>query len=415
MRCLIVDDASEKVSQISELLGREFGDESIKIETVASAYEAAQKMRGLTYDLLLIDLNLPLRSGNPPVADGGVKLLRQVMRATGELNRPLFIIGVTAFEEFAEKDMKDFSSQGWAMVHYDATSSSWESVLANHCRQIASIQRRYKNANDPNVDVCLCTALAEPELKACKDLLGSRIESLNRFGRSFDVYQIKADGISISCCLASATEMGVAGMSCLATQLICGLRPRICILTGICAGIKSAIGDIVVAESSLNYETGKYKQDQESLEVVFDPEPRYLTCSPRLLEAIRVFSSECKGEVLSLPARFPGTDAPKAPSVSIGPVACGAAVIESSDFVNDLRFQNRKLEGLEMESYGFYLACRNAFPGVEYAMIKAVCDTGRPPKEDRYQAYASYLSASFAIEFIKDLARRKSILLGNTQ
>lgn len=144
MRCLIVDDSAEKVTQISELLGREFGDEAVKIEAVGSVYEAAQKMREYAFDLLLVDLNLPIRANSNPVPDGGMKLLRQVMRATGNLKRPLFIVGVTAFEEFAEKDLKDFSSQGWAIVHYDASSSSWESTIANHCRQISAIQNRYR-------------------------------------------------------------------------------------------------------------------------------------------------------------------------------------------------------------------------------------------------------------------------------
>ncbi len=113
MRCLIVDDSPEKVSQISELLGREFGDGAVRIELAGSVYEAGQRMREYAYDLLLVDLNLPIRAGSPPVPDGGAKLLRQVMRATGDLKRPLFIVGVTAFEELAEKDLKDFSSQGW--------------------------------------------------------------------------------------------------------------------------------------------------------------------------------------------------------------------------------------------------------------------------------------------------------------
>ncbi len=413
MRCLIVDDSPEKASQISELLGREFGDGAVRIELAGSVYEAGQRMREYAYDLLLVDLNLPIRAGSPPVPDGGAKLLRQVMRATGDLKRPLFIVGVTAFEELAEKDLKDFSSQGWAIVHYDAASSSWESTIANHCRQISAIQGRYRYSNEPNVDVCICTALAEPELKACKDLLGSRVDSQNRFGRTFDIYEISAGGRSVTCALASATEMGIAGISSLATQMVCGLRPRIFFLTGICAGIKSEIGDIVIAESTLNYETGKYKQAEESIEVVFNPEPRYLNCTPRLLDALRTFSSERRADILGLPARFPGANAPKAPNVAIGPVACGAAVIESSAIIENLQFQNRKLEGLEMESYGFYLACRNAHPGVEYAMVKAVCDTGRPPKEDRYQAYASFLGSCFTIEFIKDLIARNSLLLGN--
>ena len=74
-------------------------------------------------------------------------------------------------------------------------------------------------------------------------------------------------------------------------------------------------------------------------------------------------------------------------------------MIESENTVQELKDQNRKIQGLEMESYGFYLACRNA-ADCNYLMIKAVCDSARPPKEDRYQAYCSFVVARFLQEFL---------------
>ncbi|GAA5508445.1 hypothetical protein [Novipirellula caenicola] len=411
LTCLVVDDDPDKASQIQEVVCREFGDDFVEIVCVGSAYEAGQRMRKSMFDLLFIDLNLPMRKDGEAVGDGGIKLLKQVMRATGKLIRPSFVVGITAFEDLASRDVKDFREQGWALIQYEADSAAWESTIANHCRQIAEIQKRYASSEVDHVDVCICTALAEPELRACKDIFSVKLKSVEKCGRNFDLYELIVGERKVSVCLASASEMGIASIASLTTQLICNFRPSVCLLLGICAGIRSEIGDLVIAESSVNYQTGKWEQADESLEAVFKQEPRYHTASPRILEALRCFNSERKDRILAIPSAFRGVDPPKAPATNIGPVACGAAVIESEQIVGDLQFQNRKLEGLEMESYGFYVACRNAYPGLEYAMIKAVCDTGRPPKRDEFQSYASFLSAEYAIAFLRDLVERDSNLL----
>lgn len=409
--CLIVDDDEGKAQQIAEVVIREFGEEAVSTVRAASAYEASQHMRRTMFDLLFIDLNLPMRKGESASGDGGLKLLKQVMRATGSLIRPSFVVGITAFEELAARDVKDFREQGWALVQYDVGSETWESTIANHCRQLEEIRKRYSATDAEDVDVCICTALAEPELIACKDLFQGNLRTIERGGRTFEIGELQIADRSIRVCLASASEMGIASMSSLTTQLICYFKPKLCILLGICAGIRSEIGDVVIAESSLNYQTGKWEEEEGTFEAVFKHEPRYHTASARTLEALRRFVSDRKEKILAIPAGFRAIKPNRAPAVSVGPVACGASVVESRQIVGELEFQNRKLEGLEMESYGFYVACRNAYPGLEYAMIKAVCDTGRPPKEDKYQAYASFLSAKFGYEFVMYLIESNSNIL----
>lgn len=132
--------------------------------------------------------------------------------------------------------------------------------------------------------------------------------------------------------------------------------------------------------------SGNWTQEDEEGEAVFAPEPRYLNASTQIVDALKKYKDDRASEILELPAKFTGGGAPKQPVLSFGPVASGAAVIESGNIVDGLMYQNRKLEGQEMESYGFYLACRHGHRSLEYAMIKSVCDRGRPPRRTPRQS-----------------------------
>ena len=178
IRSLIVDDEETKVAQISSVIKHEFGDENVEIVSVDNVYDAAVEMRGIAFDLLLIDLNLPMRKGNEPSADGGMKLLRQVARGTDGLQKPSFVVGLTSFEDLAKKNLAEFQLQGWALVQYQVESNSWEQTVANQCQHVAVVQRRYspgKTECEQSVDVCICTALPEPELTLVIDLFALQL------------------------------------------------------------------------------------------------------------------------------------------------------------------------------------------------------------------------------------------------
>ena len=271
----------------------------------------------------------------------------------------------------------------------------------NQCQHLADVKMRYQSSNTSteSFDVCICTALAEPELKPLIEVFNLSPQTYEGDVTRYSQGYLSASKTNVSICAASAPEMGVSAMACLTTKMLARFRPKVCFLVGICAGINAEIGDIVVAESSFTYETGKVVQEAGELEAIFHPNPRYLPASPGCIEAVRQFNSEKAVQIRAIASEFTTVDPPKIPAVEIGPVACGAAVIESENMVQELKDQNRKIQGLEMESYGFYLACRNA-ADCNYLMIKAVCDSARPPKEDGYQAYCSFIVARFLQEFL---------------
>ena len=351
---------------------------------------------------MVIDVNLPLRDKEGPASDGGTKLMRQVGRGTGNMIRPAFVVGITGYPDLVAEAAATFAEHGWAMLTYAANSSKWEESLANQCKHVWSYRERLlASASSHLCDAVIVTALAEPELDAVRQ----RPCKFETHANPLDTARYYKGTIAhgrgeLSVVAVSAPEVGNAASAVVTSKAICMFRPKACVLVGICAGIDAQIGDLAVAEFALHYESGKYTEG-EGGKAVFKPHPRYQPASPRMLEAIRRHNIDRAADNLGLPAAWPGNCPKNSPVVHVGPVASGAAVVENAGMVEGFKFRDRKLIALEMESYGFYLACKHALsPAPEFVMVKAVCDTVRPPKLDEYQKYAAFLSSSYVLAFL---------------
>src|SRR5690348_10088002 len=91
---LIVDDDQRKLDAVSELL-RSLG---LRVENITVVKDAAAARRALQehyYDILLLDVLLPARSGARPSGDVSVDLLRQIIE-DGTTPAPTHILGITA-------------------------------------------------------------------------------------------------------------------------------------------------------------------------------------------------------------------------------------------------------------------------------------------------------------------------------
>ena len=81
-------------------------------------------------------------------------------------------------------------------------------------------------------------------------------------------------------------------------------------------------------------------------------------------------------------------------------MASGAAVLENRPLIQQITAHQRKVIGIEMETYGVFMACRCCSEPRPLAMsIKSICDFGDSNKTDNYQAYAAYTSAQYLYEF----------------
>ena len=81
-------------------------------------------------------------------------------------------------------------------------------------------------------------------------------------------------------------------------------------------------------------------------------------------------------------------------------MACGSQVIANSSIMDKILQDNRKMLALEMESYGFLLACESI--DIPAFVAKSICDFADSEKGDEAHKYASYTSASFVFKFVEE-------------
>jgi CheY-like chemotaxis protein len=67
-------------------------------------------MEARRYDLLVLDINLPLRRETQPVRDGGLRLLKQLQLGGPRLKYPEHIIGLTEYPELYDEFVRDFTT-----------------------------------------------------------------------------------------------------------------------------------------------------------------------------------------------------------------------------------------------------------------------------------------------------------------
>jgi len=173
-------------------------------------------------------------------------------------------------------------------------------------------------------------------------------------------------------------------------------------MAGITAGVKDSglkYGDIVVAEESWDAWKGKIVTDDKGQQE-FKPSPHHIPLDAGLKEKLEAFLGGQKEMIAGIPTRWRGNRSDHPLSVGIGPVVSGASVVENAEIVTKVVGQNRKVLGIDMETYGLYCAARIVpQPQPKVLSAKSVSDFGIPPKTDEFQRYAAFTSAQFIYEF----------------
>jgi DNA-binding response OmpR family regulator len=78
MNILIVDDNNDKIAKIVSVINTV--SENFNIDTVIDSISAQIQLKQTKYDLLILDLLLPIRPSQEPVPNGGELLLKEITR-----------------------------------------------------------------------------------------------------------------------------------------------------------------------------------------------------------------------------------------------------------------------------------------------------------------------------------------------
>jgi nucleoside phosphorylase len=256
-------------------------------------------------------------------------------------------------------------------------------------------------------DVGIVCALQYPELEAVVKATGGH-ESWSVVGdaRLTHVYRetkvATIENKPLRIVATTSTSMGLTAAAIATTQLVYQFRPRLVAMIGIAAGTHSAnkqFGDVLVADPSVDYNSGKVITQGGIRE--FQPDPYPIGLNPRLRSLLQKYRGQHHPLFDEIRNRWTGPT-PSAPnSLHVGPVGAADQVIDDASRIIEIQKNWRKLIGVEMETYGVYRAVlESPEPKPRSVSFKAVCDFAAE-KSDSWQEYAAFMAAEFAIEFIK--------------
>ena len=403
MKILIVDDSGEKTRSICSVIRKKYDESEVKIDSVLTIIEAKKKLKDkeVLYDLMILDLNLPLNFDSTPDLDATLKFVKEINNQDNIYNLPRVSIGLTAYDELEIEARQQFQRCAWTIIKYSDTEDSWKQTLLD-------ILFYTKNHNPVNkVDVCIVTALYVPEATTFmkyvdwewsqKTLLGSRL-----FG--YKGCFTDKEGNKKSIILCPVLENGMLHTSITTTKLIQLFNPKLMVMTGICAGIKSQseYGDIVDAQSAWNYNEGKMEKAGGTIR--FHPSPLHSNIRKSLSDNLQFFINDHKDSINQINTLFDDNSVVNnAITITMGGVATGSAVLNDDQTILETYQRNKRLKGIDMEISAFYVSCESAdYNNLDFFAVKSISDFGDGNKDDYYQEYASFTSAKFVEKYIME-------------
>lgn len=397
MKILIVDDKPDRVATLVSYLSANTECEPSGIEVAVDGLSARDALMKDVYDLLILDVVLPFRSGEEPTEQTAVGLLTE-LTDTENLTRPRHIIGLTAYEAAEWAVASEFRSRAWVLVRENSLNDDWLQTIGSAVRYIMGQEQR-EDDRDHLIDVVIITAL-QVEMEAVRRLPWNWTPDIALDdSQFFSQGTFLSGGQERSVVAAVSGRMGMVSAAILASKLIKRFRPRLIAMPGICAGVrdKAKLGDVICADMSWDYQSGKHVSTQNALNG-FLMDPHFIPADAFVSARVAQLSND---EAVSLSVWrgwHPKRDAP--PKLLRGPVASGSAVLADRQFTESIRLQQRKLLAVEMELYGVFFAAEQAPRPKPVALgMKSVCDFADEEKSDELQSYAAYTSACYLQEF----------------
>lgn len=402
LNVLLLEDDPSKKNRLLALLNRN-KELFERVDTALCTSDALRLMRERQYDLLIADVVVPSELGGEKSEEHCISMFEQIDDGFREINRPTYSVPVSASSELSVAAHDFFQGRPWGILSYREESS--ESIATiEKIAQFVLGGKNHAGAEAAACDVVLVSALMEPEFSAIEELAldWAPLEPLD------DLHMVRYGGIQagskrLRIAAVFCSRMGPVAASILTAKCALMLRPSMIVMGGICAGIpgKAEIGDVVAADVSWDWQSGKYV-DQMG-EEAFEIAPHQL-----------VLDDSSKNQLLLLKRDigFWNTLAPLAaaaklavPRLIIGPMASGSSVLADARVADRIKKnQHKNVVGLDMETYGMFAAAEACNPKIKALSLKAVCDKGDVKKNDEFQAYAARISAATIYHFLEKYA-----------
>lgn len=410
LKVLIVDDTQEKLVAIRKVLTG-FVENPEDVPICGSLRDALKECTKTRYDLVILDLYIPVNAGEVPNPENAKSFLK-LIKGDDDYICPIFVIGITRRQDI-ETYKSFFESETLKVLWYEENDDTWKEQLKNRLDYLMGVKKKMGITYEYDYDVAIITALQSPEHEIMKCTLSKNWKEVNldddKATTYYETILHTKRGRSVRCVSCYAPQMASVAAATLTSKVILRFHPKYLFMTGICAGLEGndiGFGDILVATQIWDGMSGKYRekrQDNADPEMIFEPDYRQLPLNPEMLNIVNRLRDKVD-LCAKIKNEYQG-ERPETPlKIHIGPMTSVPVVIASGQKIADLKAHARKLIGLEMEIYGMFYAAQHAhyLKPVYTAAFKSASDLADKNKTDKYQAYASYTSAAFVKYIIEN-------------
>lgn len=285
------------------------------------------------------------------------------------------------------------------------------SLFAKEAREIFGLLEPIP-INKAIFDIAILTA-SNDEFDSIKGLLEECHEIEGPYNDATIYYEglIRTTSKTYKVVLPFPLSMGIEAAVCITTKLINHYNPSFLIMTGVCAGNKNItnIGDIVIAEKSVNYNNvveidkmgkdskKKFMQNADSINKNLKSRLSLYSRSHHIKEIQDNYADKEKF--------------PKELKCHIGLVVTGSSLVRSAPKIKEINEDYHGVVAMDMETHGFYYTSSNSvnISTPNFVSIKGVSDFGddSPHKvsADDRKKYALFTSSNAAITYIKKVMK----------
>ena len=381
VKILIVEDDADKALKIENALRAFYEGDVAKVQRSETLANATKCLYERHYDLIVLNLMVPLRPG-----DDAVDISDEVLGilANSDKNKYSATIAISGFSNVVADHEDEFSKAGVFLIEYNAQDDGWIADLTACLKRYA---RRY------HVEFLVICAL-DKERDAFRRIGAQKGDLRNISG--LDCMEIVCgpySGLAVK-----LPRMGLVEASVVTARAIEMFSPSLVAVSGICAGVSgnTSIGTLVVADPCWEYQAGKWAENDFKIE-------HYDIGVRATLRT--TLSHHIASDPVPAKFRHDYTDSREvaAQKIVLAPMATGSAVIASTDRIVAIGEQHRKLAAIDMEMYGVYKAAELSKQNVVCFGAKTVVDLADEAKGDTFHQYGCILSAKFvstAVEYI---------------
>lgn len=123
---LIIEDEKEKAKIVmDELISLGISAKSIIWEKTINS--GLNKLKSQKFNVIILDLNVPIRDPNKPVENGGITFLEKLIKNPSKYIKPNQIIGLTSFPNLVDTYESRFSALDFSLRNFE--QSEWKSTL----------------------------------------------------------------------------------------------------------------------------------------------------------------------------------------------------------------------------------------------------------------------------------------------